>query len=511
MTANRKKFLIIAAVATAVALIAGAIVYLLTRNTADERAEDPEKYISLALQNTYGLVNIPGYDSDWIFDILNGRHQLELGLAFKDIDVDLPVDRQMLSMVQLARLDVQAVRDPAEKTMQAGLVLAGGGATMLSGDLYMSDTELAIRLPQGFDYFITLDPRRAVSDWEESDLGAVAQPPEGVTDATVYDIYKNLFSSVAKPAKLQLINDTVTLYKEAEYGFISAEDGVYCYSLRLKCDSFNAWFRSLVQSMEDYEPFRKMDIDISQLYNFSVTDDLDITLNVADDIIVSADISTLLQNDVACHAVLDPRGEANPFDKVFAGVYMENPNGGEIRRSESFDIAGAINPYLMLEEMPGAVGIEITHRGDSQNPDLFLSEAEIVMSAGDDRTEIAWNGSWDMSGDALDNFKLNAGMTVYADEETAGFKINVLGSVLENREKAELLSNFSDISWYMTDFDESEQGLGITLKLNLKSAPDAAIDYDRTDVIRLAELSPLRLLQIYAGFKADPVIGALLE
>jgi len=487
----------------------------------DERAEDPEKYVRLALVNMYESLNFSQDGSDWIYSIFDGRHQIELGFSLKDIDIVLPIDRQALAMAQLARFDMDIVRDTDTKEIQAGLNLSVGGAPALGADAYISEDEFALRLPQGFDYFITLNPRRATSALADSMLGEFldgAIMTGDFMDGLIYEIYSKLFASFPTQEQIKLVNDTEKMFADAEYRFIGEDNGLYTYSLLLKGDSFSGWYRSLVRSLEAYELFQQVGLDVSELYHFAVTGDIDMTLQIRDDFVEVVDINSLqLLEGVTGSATITMNGDANPFDNFVMTLRLENPNSTNTGTGPAaFDIADVLNTYIMIDDMPEVVNFEIQHIGDSSNPDVSKSVVSINMWPGDQRTEesdlvhIFLDYFWDSTGDKLDNFELSAGLTARFDGETGKAGFNISGTVLEDREKKEILTNFNDISLNFTDFDEEEMSIAVTLKFNLRSAPDADIGYNRATAVSIAELTPLQLLRIVGNFSEDPLIGGLI-
>ncbi|MCL2694172.1 MAG: hypothetical protein FWE60_03605, partial [Oscillospiraceae bacterium] len=326
--ANKKNIAIAAAAAVALgvglfALFSGG------EPPVDERREDPEKYIRLAFENMTRSLELPDPDVGWMFDILDGRHEIDLGLSFRDINIPLPVDRQIMLLAQLARLDANITRDTAAREMQADLNLSTGGVPMLSADMYMSDDEFALRLPQGFDYFVTLDPRHATGALTDSLLGEyVAQwiMTGDLMDAFIYEIYSRLFTAVKNPGMLMLANDTGTLFEGAEFGFMDETDGVYVYSLVINGDSFNSWFRSFVRSLENFELFRQLGVDLSGLHYFTVTGDVEMLLDVRDDFILGGTADVPLYGGAAASVRFILYGERNPADAVEITLEMKNPN-----------------------------------------------------------------------------------------------------------------------------------------------------------------------------------------
>ena len=508
-------------VALAVAVLALTAVACRQGPRVDERQEDPEKYVRLALHNMYQSLHFSENSNDWLFDILNGRHEIELGFSLKDIAIPLPVDRQTLAMAQLARFDMVFVRDTHTKQMQADLNLTVGGAPALNVDLYMAEDDFAFRVPQGFDYFITLNPHQAASDLASSTIGDFVAGTQimlgDFMDHAIYEIYSQLFSTSLTPQKLKIVNDTVKLFENAEYEFTSETDGIYAYSLLLKLDDFNEWCGSLVQSIANYEPFEQIGLDISAFHNFTVTGDIHIELQIKEDFVEFAAVNFPLANGVTCEGMFLIDGDANPFDNFEMTLRLENPNSTNAGGSTSnFDIAGAMKQYIMIDEMPPLVHIELRHTGDSSNSEIAKSEGSLTMWSGQwsperDHTTASWNYLWDKTGDTLDNFKLSADITVQTNREEGGVGFHIAGTVMEDPEKKELSTHFSDISLHFSNFDEDEMAIAMTMKLNLRSALNADISYNRATAVRITELSPMQLLAIIAKFSEDPIIGGLLD
>jgi hypothetical protein len=210
-------------------------------------------------------------------------------------------------------------------------------------------------------------------------------------------------------------------------------------------------------------------------------------------------------------------GEDNPFDDISLTLRLDNPNGTSPEaRTQSFDAASALSQFVMIEDMPDVVNIEMTHKGDNSNSEIQNSIGSVTLWTGSERTansdviDASWDYFWDNTGDILDNFKLKCDINAHLSGENAKIGFNIAGTVLEDSEKKELIYNFSDISMNFVGFDEDEMSFAMTFKLNLRSAAGADIGYDRTTSVPVTDLTPMQLLRIAGSFSEDPIIGGLI-
>jgi hypothetical protein len=155
------------------------------------------------------------------------------GSLLPDIDPRLLSVLEMLTVKHTSRYD-PAVAQRLEK-LEARLAVT----TLAEIEIQMNQDELAFAIPQAFDYYLTLDPRRIAGEWDASLLGSYLGRLDAIDENMFYEYYRRfLFSSPEIP---DFAGNLGILTENAEYIYT----GGNVYLIRIPGESLDAYLQAV--------------------------------------------------------------------------------------------------------------------------------------------------------------------------------------------------------------------------------------------------------------------------
>ena len=183
----------------------------------------PQAYLASSVLKTFGGVP-QAPDLFFIRDVFTGswKHDFQLGVT--EIDVgDADIDGDVLALSTLLKLFLTSETDIKGKRSMNTVNVQMGASSLLEVGLFISESDIALRVPQAFDYFVRFNPRTFVADWDDSSAGTLLPAGDYINQIDFNESYR-LFLDTFFPDGSQGVDmDFTGMLEGAVYQYAGAE------------------------------------------------------------------------------------------------------------------------------------------------------------------------------------------------------------------------------------------------------------------------------------------------
>lgn len=470
------------------------------------KKSDPKSAVTSAILKTYGEINRSDVNTAALFaEILGGRWRQELTLGVNNIEGDLlALDPMYLSTAQMLTFKSTTRRDTEARKLLSSIGLQFAVTTLAELNLYADPDTMAINMPQAFDYFITINPRRIAQEWDESLLGAyVTRMGDMILEDAFYDYYLLALSAVpgapapapAYAAQIGILADTAEYADEGKVYVGIKNLGVECdaYTLTFTEEAVNAYWREVNPA----DGFGKLPDDLIGTY---LNEQVDVLKSLRFEggarawvFVYEGKVASFRVQARAAAAGetwdidLDAKltGETASLDNVEYNITLINVND----KTQSFMVR------LKTEARVG-------------NPELVLSTAEIDVFEYESANRLgglSWNLRWDRSVKADENFTFNAALR--SPEKTVA-ELITQGTLTADAAGKHIDANLKTLA-LMLDVPEGTLDASFNIKYLLRT-DEEDLTYNSTGAKPITHVNELDALGMYGKLSADPQLGSII-
>jgi hypothetical protein len=443
----------------------------------------------LAIGRTFGEIN--QHDTRFIplfSDMISNAWKHELSIGINRVGSDFfDIDPRILAALNLFTFN-NTLRRSDDGQMLDGKFTVQFAVTPVADILFYADSNLiALNMPQGFDYYITADPRRVADEWDMSMLGEYFGLTHGmILQDAFYDYYARIinFTPAEREDAPSWREHTTRLSENIEIEYLGKNPKGDAYSIIINIDDMNDFLTRSnplgnIQTFPDDLIGDFVNEQMENIQNARLVGSIIIELYVA-----SGKMSGLLIETQAelYGNIWDVRADA-----VFKG---ETANLDDI--SAIIQISNGDRSYDILIESKSRVG----------NADLTYSDFSLSVNNG--LFDINWRLNWDRTLRQGDNFtfwmearygndysiSLNTGGTVSIDSSHQYIDANL------RRMEIDL------------NTDEGSFDANINLRYILRPDHDGFQILEGTK-IPITLINEMDIISIYSNLTTDPRLGPL--
>jgi hypothetical protein len=411
-------------------------------------------------------------------EIMAGQYRQDIAVGINKLGGDAlkDVDASLLAVLQLFTFKDSARYDPALQKRQDTLSVQLAVTPLAEATIISEPSQIAVSAPLLFDYFVTFDPSKYVSEWDNSVLGRSAGAVwDPAMESVVYEAYKSLLfpertAFTENPFNLELY--TAILDDEIEYNYIGKEtvtDGAFTK----RCDLY----RVTVPGSAVVSLLNAVVSDLSKIGAILAENAAQIISQLG-----NADINLdvyLADGKVAVVTI----GDSRQLALYFTGddINLEKVHAVFITGDISFD---AQLEMQMREE------------------DTVIIDCAVTAQSAGDVTTFDFNLHWNDPAASGGNFMTYLNVTNAGDNIT--FAANGDLDAADDRVELDL-----DSVTLNTDIGSAALEADFSLELNIR-ADSSPIDA-AGDIRSLSSVTEMDVLDMYLKLLSDPQIGALLN
>ncbi|MCL2350931.1 MAG: hypothetical protein FWC55_00205 [Firmicutes bacterium] len=484
----------VVAVAGAAALLAGPVI----------KRVSPEAYLAGAAARTFsGSGPSLANQAMTVRKIFAGNWSQSLTLGIDKLDAaGLGIDDNTLAMLSIGKLSVSAARDTGAREASLGLAARLGETDVLSADMYLSDAQFALKVPQLLGAYIYADPRSLVTEWNGSVL-ATMLPLDGVTDEEIAGPYGQVLDALFKvpEARTAAPPDVMKALAGASYSYGGADQGLDVFKVTLKRDAVNAYiaeaaggYLASLDSLLGY-----LGASGSAKSSLGVNGDAPLTLRVKGGLIISVGFEA--------DAAVSLNG--NSQDMHISGTAEFN---GEQKKTDQIGLD------MDITARDFAAGLSMTRENRSSDANVIDRTVSGTInlsypSGANQAVTVPFDMAlyWDTAAAGGDNFSVSLDMS--ADNGSGGgandVSLSVGGGLVFGTDSFE--ANMKDISFSVAPTGGTPESIELNADYSASVLTGPLSDFRQADSKAIGDIGLDEILEIGANLTNDTFLGGLLN